>query len=104
MTVIDNISSKNAEDSTGEYQRISKLSKERLAIYTVFRVTAAVTSSGFSQLYSNSSGKFAEDAESAFGMIGAPKFQRLMARANKIYRDTFQKKTAAISKPKVSVR
>jgi hypothetical protein len=83
--VIDNIWSKMKKDLSDEESVVSQLTQPQKTIYVIWLVEAEVNNGGFNQFYFNSSGKYADAAETAFQQIGAVQHADLMKRANNIY-------------------
>jgi hypothetical protein len=85
QTIMDDIWSKMNKEMSDEELVVSRLTRPQRAIYVIWQVEAEVNNGGFNQFYFNSSGRYAEEAVSAFEGIGAQKFANLMRRANDIY-------------------
>ena len=85
QAIFDNIYEIIGDDYENELNNVKKLSKGQQAFFSTWIIEGEVNNGGFNQFYFNSSGQYAEMAESGFMTIGAEKFSELTKRANKIY-------------------
>ncbi|MEM6892483.1 MAG: DUF4375 domain-containing protein [Bacteroidota bacterium] len=85
QAIFDNIYEIIGDDYENELSNVTKLSKGQQAFFSTWIIEGEVNNGGFNQFYFNSSGQYAEMAETGFMRIGAEKFSELTKRANRIY-------------------
>lgn len=85
QAIMDNIDTNFQDGEQYTLDKISKLTKGQQAVFSTWWLEAEVNNGGFNQFYFNSSGQYAEMAETGFMTIGTEKFSELTKRANKIY-------------------
>ena len=84
--VFDNLSAKQSDDLSTEYEQITSLNKSKQAIYVIWLLESEVNNGGFNQFYSNSSGEFYALTPDALKLVGAEKFADLVKKANAIFK------------------
>ncbi len=85
QTIFDNIETNFKEGEQYTLDKISKLTKGKQAIFSIWMLQAEVNNGGFNQFYYNSSGQFSEMAKDGLEFIGAGKFAELVEKANMTY-------------------
>ncbi len=85
QAIFDNIYKIIGDDYRNELSNIKKLTPGQQGFWSTWILEGEVNNGGFNQFYFNSSGQYAEMAVIGFKTIGAEKYAKLTARANKIY-------------------
>jgi len=87
QVVFDNLSLKEPNDYSKEYETVLSWNKSQQAIYMIWALEAEVNNGGYNQFYSNSSGQFYKHLPEALRLVGAYKFADLTQRANYIFEE-----------------
>jgi len=93
QVISDNLNEKLPKDNNKEYQTVLSWNISRQAIYATWLLEYEVYMGGFNQYFLNSSGTYAELTPKALKLIGATEIANLVAKANKIFKQEYDKKT-----------
>ncbi len=93
QVISDNLTEKLPKDKNKEYQTVLSWNISRQAIYATWWLESEVYEGGFNQYFLNSRGTYAELTPKALKLIGATEIANLVAKANKVFKQEYDKKT-----------